>query len=52
MTLKIKEENGFRYVDEGGGDVLFLLHGLFGALSNWEGVFEKLPGYYSDASAL
>ena len=46
MTLKIKEENGFRYVDEGGGDVLFLLHGLFGALSNWEGVVDKFSKNY------
>ena len=46
MTLKIKEENGFRYVDEGQGDVLFLLHGLFGALSNWEGVVDKFSKNY------
>ncbi len=38
MVITVKEENGFRYVDEGQGPVLFLLHGLFGALSNWEGV--------------
>lgn len=38
MAIKVKEERGFRYVDEGEGPVLFLLHGLFGALSNWEGV--------------
>jgi pimeloyl-ACP methyl ester carboxylesterase len=38
MALTVKEENGFRYVEEGAGPVLLLLHGLFGALSNWEGV--------------
>ena len=38
MALNIKEENGFKFVDEGRGQVLMLLHGLFGALSNWEGV--------------
>ncbi len=38
MTLSVKEENGFKFVDEGQGQVLLLLHGLFGALSNWEGV--------------
>ena len=38
MTLRVKEENGFKFVDEGHGQVLLLLHGLFGALSNWEGV--------------
>jgi pimeloyl-ACP methyl ester carboxylesterase len=41
MGLQIKEEGGFRYVDEGQGDVLLLLHGLFGALSNWEGVVSR-----------
>lgn len=36
----IKEENGFQYIDEGEGDVLLLLHGLFGTLSNWGGVVD------------
>jgi pimeloyl-ACP methyl ester carboxylesterase len=38
MALNVKEANGFKYVDEGQGQVMILLHGLFGALSNWEGV--------------
>jgi pimeloyl-ACP methyl ester carboxylesterase len=38
MPITVKEENGFKFVDEGKGEVLLLLHGLFGALSNWEGV--------------
>jgi pimeloyl-ACP methyl ester carboxylesterase len=38
MPIEVKEANGFKYVDEGQGPVLLLLHGLFGALSNWEGV--------------
>ena len=37
-SLRIKEDSGFQYIDEGEGDVLLLLHGLFGALSNWGGV--------------
>jgi pimeloyl-ACP methyl ester carboxylesterase len=40
MTYRIHEENGFKYIDEGQGETLLLLHGLFGALSNWEGVIE------------
>lgn len=40
MTYRIHEQNGFKYIDEGQGEVLLLLHGLFGALSNWEGVIE------------
>jgi pimeloyl-ACP methyl ester carboxylesterase len=41
MALRVKEENRFRYVDEGTGKTLLLLHGLFGALSNWEGVVNR-----------
>ncbi|MEJ1236855.1 alpha/beta hydrolase [Chryseolinea sp. T2] len=38
MALSVKEENGYKYVEEGQGPILLLLHGLFGALSNWEAV--------------
>lgn len=38
MSIAVKEENGFKFVDEGEGQVLLLLHGLFGALSNWQDV--------------
>jgi len=38
MALNVKESGGFRFVDEGSGEVLMMLHGLFGALSNWEAV--------------
>jgi len=41
MPLVVKEKDGFRYVDEGQGPVLMLLHGLFGALSNWEFVVNR-----------
>jgi pimeloyl-ACP methyl ester carboxylesterase len=41
MPIAVKEENGFKFVDEGKGPVLLLLHGLFGALSNWEGVVNR-----------
>ena len=41
MPISVKEESGFKYVHEGQGPVLLLLHGLFGALSNWEGVVSK-----------
>src|SRR5688572_16562620 len=46
MGLEVKEEQGFRYVEEGQGPVLLLLHGLFGALSNWEGVVNGFSGKY------
>ncbi len=38
MALQVKEDQHYKFVDEGKGPVLMLLHGLFGALSNWEGV--------------
>ncbi|WP_423147277.1 alpha/beta fold hydrolase [Rubrolithibacter danxiaensis] len=38
MEFTVKEENGFKYIEEGEGQVLLLLHGLMGALSNWESV--------------
>ncbi|WP_226391230.1 alpha/beta fold hydrolase [Penaeicola halotolerans] len=46
MSLQIKEANGFKYIDEGQGDILMLLHGLFGALSNWEGVVNHFSQNY------
>jgi pimeloyl-ACP methyl ester carboxylesterase len=46
MILTVKEENEYKYVDEGEGNVLLLLHGLFGALSNWEGVVERFSKNY------
>lgn len=41
MALIVKEKSGFKYVDEGQGQALMLLHGLFGALSNWEEVVSR-----------
>jgi pimeloyl-ACP methyl ester carboxylesterase len=41
MDFVLKEEHGFSYIDEGEGEVLLLLHGLMGALSNWDQVIEE-----------
>ncbi|MEO8885092.1 MAG: alpha/beta hydrolase [Mucilaginibacter sp.] len=38
MNFVLKQERGFKYIDEGQGEVLLLLHGLMGGLSNWEEV--------------
>jgi pimeloyl-ACP methyl ester carboxylesterase len=46
MKIVVKEAGGFKFVDEGAGEVLLLLHGLFGALSNWEGVVERFSKTY------
>lgn len=46
MALNVKEGGGFKFVDEGQGPVLMLLHGLFGALSNWEGVVNRFSANF------
>ncbi len=46
MNYQIKEKDGYKYIDEGNGEVLLLLHGLMGALSNWEGVIDGFKENY------
>ncbi len=40
MNPEIKSEQGYQYVESGKGPILMLLHGLFGALSNFKAVFD------------
>jgi len=40
MNYKVNESGEFRYIDEGAGQPLVILHGLFGALSNFDEVIE------------
>lgn len=40
MDIAITEKKGFKYFEKGEGEVLLLLHGLFGALSNFQQVIE------------
>lgn len=46
MEFQIKEEAGFKYIDEGEGESLIFLHGLFGALSNWDEVIKNFKPNY------
>lgn len=46
MDFTIKKEGEFQYVEEGEGSVLILLHGLFGALSNWAEVINHFSKKY------
>jgi len=46
MDFVLKEEHGFSYIDEGEGEVLLLLHGLMGALSNWDAVIRDFSREY------
>lgn len=48
MEYKLKKTDKFNYIETGGGDkVLMLLHGLFGALSNFEGILNKYSADYN-----
>ncbi|MEQ9425457.1 MAG: alpha/beta hydrolase [Cyclobacteriaceae bacterium] len=44
--MEVKEVQGYQYIDEGEGEVLLLLHGLFGALSNWGSVVDNFKTNY------
>lgn len=46
MEYLIKAEGDYQYIDEGQGETLLLLHGLFGALSNWAGVINHFKTKY------
>ncbi|MCB9203334.1 MAG: alpha/beta hydrolase [Flavobacteriales bacterium] len=42
----LKEESGHRYIEQGEGPVLIVLHGLFGALSNFKDVLNEFSKVY------
>lgn len=46
MTEDLKEEGKFKYIEKGEGKTLVLLHGLFGALSNFEEVVNHFSPNY------
>ncbi len=46
MKPQVIRENDFEYIDVGEGKILFVLHGLFGALSNWEELIEGFKDRY------
>ena len=43
MAFAVKEKGGFKLIDEGEGEPLILLHGLFGGLAN----FDTVVSYFS-----
>ncbi|MEN0004178.1 MAG: alpha/beta hydrolase [Bacteroidota bacterium] len=48
MDYPLIEEGGFKYIEtKGGEEHLMLLHGLFGALSNFEGIIEHFGQKYN-----
>lgn len=49
MNFELKEHDEFSYVEEGSGPVILLLHGLFGALSNFKEVINHFSENYTVA---
>lgn len=45
MDYEIKQEEKFKFIEEGSGEPLLLLHGLFGALSNFRSLIEYFRQY-------
>ncbi len=43
----LKRESGHKYIEEGKGPVLLVLHGLFGALSNFQDVLDEFSKDYT-----
>ncbi len=46
MDYQIKHHDKFKFIEEGEGKTLLLLHGLFGALSNFQGLIEHFKKKY------
>ncbi len=46
MNYTVRTQGEYKYLDEGKGEVVMMLHGLFGALSNWEPTISALQDNY------
>ena len=46
MSYEIKQDGKFKFIEEGEGETLMLLHGLFGALSNFRDLIEYFKQDY------
>ncbi len=46
MEYQIKQHDKFKFIEEGNGEPLLLLHGLFGALSNFQHLVEYFRASY------
>ena len=46
MQYEIKQEDKFKFIEQGEGEPLVLLHGLFGALSNFMDLIEYFRHHY------
>ncbi|HUM97233.1 MAG TPA: alpha/beta hydrolase [Chitinophagaceae bacterium] len=46
MAYELKQQDKFKYIEEGDGEPLVLLHGLFGAMSNFKDLIEYFRHHY------
>ena len=46
MEYEIKQQDKFKFIEECSGETLLLLHGLFGALSNFKPLIEYFRHHY------
>jgi pimeloyl-ACP methyl ester carboxylesterase len=46
LEYEIKQTGKFRYIEEGEGEPLLLLHGLFGTMSNFQGILGEFRKHY------
>ena len=46
MNFQVNQIGEYTFLDEGQGEVVLMLHGLFGALSNWEPTVQALGDRY------
>jgi len=46
MQYEVKQQEKFKFIEEGNGEPLVLLHGLFGALSNFQELIEYFRRHY------
>ncbi len=46
MAYQIQQQDKFKYIEEGSGEPLMLLHGLFGALSNFADLIDHFKSQY------
>ena len=40
LPYEIKQDGKYKFIEEGQGEPLMLLHGLFGAMSNFSGIID------------
>ena len=52
MAFAVKEKGGFKLIDEGEGEPLILLHGLFGGLAIFPKITEQSFQYFHFTTCL